>query len=141
MLFSAAWSLFSVTIGSNLYSSELAGLGPVPGMLGALAYGIVIGIAVYDVLEVLRLPARISRYHCGLYEFDPINSEIISHLSRTFNYGAFVISVVATAGTLIVALMRTPVLSVGVVLSGWIPLSILFVSSQRALRKIVTTAR
>ena len=119
MLFSVTWCLFSATIGSSLYPSELAGLGPVLGILGALAYGIVIGIAIYYVLEFLRLPARIGRYRFGLYEFAPINSEIIGHLSRTFNYVAFVISVVAAVGTLIVALMRTPVLSVGVILSSF----------------------
>ena len=135
-----AWGLFSTVSGGATQGRSII------STVGPYLYGLFIMVPVYYIWMVLRLPPRLGRYRFSLNKFDPANSEVISHLAQLLNRGSFIIAVFSAISTLmvgltIIALARGWWLSVGPILAGWIPVLILFISTQSAFRKIVTTAK
>lgn len=127
------------TILFSLFWGEFIGFG-----LGTetFVFGIGLGIDLYYVLWMLRLPFRLSRYQYKLYEVDPVNSEVISHLSRMFNTHVYVLAAFYAFSTFLCTCFRLLVwYAVFMIFVAWIPITIQFMSNQIALRRIVTTAR
>ena len=105
-------------------------------------FGIILGEVLYYMLWMLRLPSRLSRYQYRLYEVDPVNSEVISHLSRMLNSYVYVVAAYCALATLPAASFRIVVwFAAAMIFIGWIPVTIQFTSNQIALSRIVTTAK
>ena len=123
-LFSLFWGRF---IGFNL-------------ALGTLVFGIFLGMDFYYILWLLHLPFRLSRYHYKLYEVDPVNSEVVSHLARMLNRYVYMVAIFLAFCTLIGAYVAVWA-SVLIIPIAWIPLTLQFISNQTALSQIVATAK
>jgi hypothetical protein len=103
----------------------------------------VVGGAIYYGLVFWTLLVRLSRYHFKLYAADPSSSEVIHHLSGVLTRFLYVAAMLGASGTLITAFLGllTPAAIIILVLSIWSPLAAIFLTSQYALRKIITRAK
>jgi hypothetical protein len=109
-----------------------------------LIFGFFYGVGLYYVFWMLRLPPRLSRYQYRLYELDPVNSQVIGHLSRMLNTWVYVLAAWFAFSTFVSAFARTREtewFGVFLIFVGWIPTSAQFISNQVALSTIVTTVK
>ena len=138
--------VFSIVIGaySTILLSSIVGgfIGFGPTMLFVIG-DFQLGITVYLLFLFLVLPVRLRRYRFRLYASDPSSSEVIDHLSGLFSNFVYLVAVLATLGTLVMAVFGFLTLSVIIiaVLVVWGPLVVLFVINQYALSKIITRAK
>ena len=101
------------------------------------------GLFGYYGIVFLILPPRLRKYHFKLNTANPSSSEVIDHLSDMLTNFVYMGAILAASVTLFVAYsgLLTRGITVGLLLAGWIPLTILFVWNQYALGKIITTAK
>jgi hypothetical protein len=110
--------------------------------LWALLCGVCFGIALYYLYLMIRLPLRLSRYQYDLYEGDPSSSTVVSQLGHTLNNCAYLVAASVAILTLFVASSRSFAwLGILVVLVGWIPVTVEFITTQVSLKRIITTAK
>ena len=129
------------TILTSIFRGEFIGYGLATE---CFILGFFFGVALYYGLWMLRLPPRLGRYQYRLYELDPVNSEIIGHLSRMLNTWVYVLAACCAFGTFLTAFFRTRGIEwfgVFLVCVCWIPTSVQFINNQVALHTIVTTAK
>ena len=123
---------------SGLYR-EFIGYGPT---IVACLVVFIWGIPMYFLFVFLVLPVRLSRFDYRLYTADPRNSEVIAHLSSLFIGSVYLYAIVATGSTFFLAheslFSSTLVISIFV---AWLPIALLFFTSQYALRKIITRGK
>ncbi len=113
------------------------------GTIAGVIAVILTGMAVLQFLAFFSLPARLGRYQYKLYAADPSSSEIVDHLSDMLANIVYIFAFVAAIFTLVFGYFGLLNLAstIPLVLLAWGPLTIFFITSQVALRKIITRAK
>jgi hypothetical protein len=112
----------------------------VPAM--AAIYATVLSLSVYYLILVIDFSCRVGHYQFRLYRFDPVNSDVIARLSHMLNMVAYAAAVGSAIGTIMIVLSGLPRIAVvGVILTGWIPVILLFVGWRSAERRLVTAEK
>lgn len=100
------------------------------------------GIPMYFLFAFLVLPARLSQYDYRLYKADPSSSEAIAHLSDLLGGLVYLYGIVAmgsmiylTYAGLLLAILRISIIV------AWLPITLLFLTGQYALRRIITRGK
>jgi hypothetical protein len=105
------------------------------------------GMPMYFLFVFLILPTRLTRYDYRLYKADPSSSEAITHLSDLLERIVYLYAVVAAGSMAYLAfaglLASTTTVSIVTmsIIVAWLPITILFVTSQYALAKIISRAK
>jgi hypothetical protein len=134
-----AWTLISTSWLSFAFGL-FVGFGFI---FAAIFVGGVLGIALYYLVWVIKLPLHLSRYKYKLHEVDPVHSEVISRLAHMLS--GFIYSVAAYFALITMAdvLIGGPAAQVVVIILvlGWCITTTQFIVNQRALGEIVSAAK
>lgn len=126
-------------VGVSQATKEFVGVG---FTISAILAWIIALIPVYYLFQMAILPFRLSRYQYNLYQANPIRSDVLRHLSLTLkNYTYVVAGFIAFATFFWSVSSSTRVLNTIVLLVGWIPLWVQFVSNRSAVRSIARNAK
>lgn len=140
--FAIVWGLASSTLFLtvvSVLSGEFVGLG---FAVSSCLVGIFFWVVVYHMLQMLVLPSRLSKYQFELYEANPRDSEVIRHLARVLNRYAYILAPLVTLVTLFFASnSSTSWFNIVILLVGWIPLTLQFISNQSAMTSIIANAK
>jgi hypothetical protein len=99
-------------------------------------------IPVYYLFQMARLPSRLSRYEYNLFRANPIRSDVLRHLSLVLKNYTYIVAVYVAVATFFYSINSpTRSLNIIVLILGWIPLTIQFVSNRSALKKISRNAK
>lgn len=111
----------------------------IPVIIAFLPMIIQTGLLFYEFARAINMPSRIKRYQIKLYQTDPASSEIIARLAGLFTAFIFMIAMIASVVTLLLAAFNPLLISgsIFVITLGWLPLILAFVVSQSALRHII----
>lgn len=110
--------------------------------IAALLGWTIIGVSIYHVLQMLLLPSRLTPYQYNLFEASPIHSDVLRHLSLTLKNYTSVLTVLIAFSTLLWSVdSSATALSLIVLMIGWIPLTIQFLSNRAAINKIARNAK
>jgi hypothetical protein len=97
---------------------------------------------MYFLLVFLLLPLRLGRYDYQLYPADPGSSPVIGHLSDLFAGQVLLYGVVAMGSMLFLTYAGLLIQILGIsILVAWLPIVLLFISGQVALRAIITRGK
>jgi hypothetical protein len=142
--------MYGLTMGVYIIMA-LSSVGP-----GFIGYGpsvtsclvaFVWGMPMYFLFVFLILPVRLTRYDYRLYKADPSSSETITHLSNLLEGMVYLYAVVAAGSMAYLAfaglLNSTTTISTVImsIIVAWLPITILFATSQYALAKIISRAK
>lgn len=115
---------------------------PVDVVVVGFSMFIVSGTMLYYLLLFLILPSRLGRCHYRLNAWDPVSTEVVTHLSGLFNYIAYMIAFLLAAITLFtVSLVTFDVTNLFLMIPTWLVLIAIFVASQMALTRIIKRAK
>ncbi|CAG1016341.1 hypothetical protein ANAEL_05567 [Anaerolineales bacterium] len=134
-----AWPLIS-TSWLSLAFGMFIGIGFI---IAAIFVGGILGIALYYLVWIIKLPLHLGGYKYKLHEVDPVHSEVIGHLTHMLS--GFIYSVAAYFALITMADVLTggPAAQVVVIILalGWSIITTQFIVNQRALGKIVSTIK
>jgi hypothetical protein len=103
---------------------------------------ILLGMMIYYLLLFILLPGRLSRCHYRLNAFDPVSSEVVTHLSSLLNYIAYMIAFLLAAVALFaVSLVTFDVSNLIIAIPMWLVLIVIFVTNQISLSRIIRRAK
>jgi hypothetical protein len=107
----------------------------------SLAWAVAL-IPVYYLFQMAILPFRLSRYEYNLYKENPIRSDVLRYLSLTLKNYTYVVAVFIAFTTFFYGVNSfTRPLNFIVLLVGWIPLTVQFLSNRSSLNTIARTAK
>jgi hypothetical protein len=134
-----AWTLISTSWLSFAFGL-FVGFGFI---FAAIFVGGVLGIALYYLVWVVKLPLHLSGYKYKLHEVDPVHSEVISHLTHMLSGFIYSVATYFALTTMAAVLVGGPAAQVvALILAlGWGIITAQFIVNQRALGKIVSTAK
>jgi hypothetical protein len=134
-----AWTLISTSWLSFAFGL-FVGFGFI---FAAIFVGGVLGIALHYLVWVIKLPLHLSGYKYKLHEVDPVHSEVISHLTHMLSGFIYSVATYFALTTMAAVLVGGPAAQVvALILAlGWGIITAQFIVNQRALGKIVSTAK
>jgi hypothetical protein len=132
------WGIFASSLFSYV-AGEFAGIGVV---IGTLVFGFNLGIGFDYLIWIIGLPKHFEKYHYVLNNVNPASSEIVYRIANMFNKVMYVHAVYFTVATIsAVSLGKANYIAIPVVLAFWTALTIQFISTQSALKNIISTAK
>jgi hypothetical protein len=136
--FGIIFDAFSIAI-LSLTQREFVGLGAtISGFLGAM----IVGVPIYYIFQMILLPLRLSPYQYNLFEASPIHSEVLRQLSLALKNYTFVITICIAFFTFLFALnFEALLLNIMILIIGWIPLTVQYLSNRFALNRIARHAK
>lgn len=99
-------------------------------------------IPVYYLFQMAILPLRLSRYQYNLFEANPIRSDVLRHLSLILKNYTYVVAIFMAVTTFFYGVnSSTRSLNIIILIVGWIPLTVQFLSNRFALKTIARNAK
>lgn len=141
------WGLLLVIAGSSYFVLPVIYLGEKWNTTGPLIVGAAFffasGVALHYFIHVLTLPLRLSRYNLKIFGIDPKSSDIIETISGLTTSFTYITAALMTAVTVLLVLLKWTIapIIVPVLVTAWVLMIILFVTSQYALHRIIAKAK
>ena len=139
LLASIFWSIFTISIFS-IYNHGFIGL---VRSIDIWIFGFCApGVGLYFIQILIQLPNRLGNYHYKVYELNPAQSEVINHIATLFTRPFLAIAAYLAICTFIISFFSEFlwVLAIIVVIF-WIPLIVEFINGQKAINKIISSAK
>lgn len=99
------------------------------------------GLGLYFIQVLIQLPNRLGNYHYKVYELNPAQSEVINHIVTLFTRPFLAIATYLAICTFIYSLFSEFLWVVVVVVIFWIPMIVEFINGQKAINKIISSAK
>jgi len=98
------------------------------------------GIVAYLIFMFMKLSLRIRNYQFEIFKSEPINSGIVTYLSRLFGNFVVLFGALFAVVTFLATFIDERVV-IFLLLTGWFPIAVIFGINQFTLRRIISRAK